>query len=127
MAAQTDQTITDLKNRGYRIVGELDELRPMPREDGRPPDQVEQAEVLETALDALAVLTERHATAWWHRKKPDVSGAGRENLRSRARGWVFRSQRTAADLADRNKAAATALGIVLRRRGHAPTRSTGRR
>lgn len=123
MSAYSEETIIELKNRGYRVVGDLDDLRPAPRADGQLPDDVEQGEVLEAALEALAALSERHATAWWHHKKPDSLGVGRENLSSRTRGLVFRGQRRVIDLADRSKVASGALDALLKVRD----RSTRRR
>jgi hypothetical protein len=118
-----EETIAALKARRYDVAGDLDDLRPVVREDAKTPDEVTQAELLEVSLDALALLTERYATTWWQRKKPDVSAAGKENLRSRARGLVFRTQRSAAGLADHNKAAAKVLGVVLKARGRSVDKS----
>lgn len=110
------ETIATLTARGYRVVGDLAELRPQ-RRDGRRPDDATDEELLEASLDALALLSERFATTWWQRRRPDDAGDRRADVASLTRGAVFRGQRKAADLADKNPAAAKAMGAVLKARG----------
>lgn len=115
VGARADQIVAMLGARGYQVVGDLDELRPVSRAGRRPDDATDQ-ELLEASLDALAMLAERFALSWWQRRKPDDPGDRHAGLTSRARGAVFKSQRRAAELADRNGAAARAMGAVLRAR-----------
>lgn len=114
-----------LAARGYPVVGSLDELRPqlLP---GRRPDDATDEELLEASLDALALLSERFATAWWQRRTPDDAGDRKADVASLARGAVFRGQRKAADLADRNPAAAKAMEVVLKARGRGRARNRAR-
>ncbi len=124
---RADSCIAELTARGYDIVGDLDELRPVRREGGRRPDDATDAELLDAALDALALLAEDYATSWWRRKRHSVEGVDEaKNVSSRARRLVFSSQRKAAQLADKNPVAAKAMGAVLRRRERARAKARGR-
>ncbi len=114
---RADACIAELSARGYPVVGDLDELRPVRREGGRRPDDATDDELLEAALDALAMLAEDYATSWWETKRSSVEGVPEaKDVRSRARRLVFQGQRKAATLADKNPIAAKAMGAVLRRR-----------
>jgi hypothetical protein len=115
--AWTDATIKTLEERGYPVIGDLDELRPRVPAGVRRPDDASRDEVLDAALDALSLLVEEHANTLWSRRRPDtvradVSAGGA----SWARGVVFRSQRRAAALADRNPVVARVAGVALRYR-----------
>jgi hypothetical protein len=116
-----------VESRGYRVVGDLDDLRPRRAVGGRRPDDATPDELLEASLDAAALLAEEYARLWWQRKRSSVEeGADAGNLASRARGVLFRSQRQAAYLADRSPTAAGVLRLVLRFRDRARTRATNR-
>ena len=100
---RADQLIAGLRARGYPVVGDLDELRPTFREGGRRPDDATDDELLEASLDALAMLSEKYAKSWWLRKRESVEGVEQKgSVASRARGAVFKTQRRAAKLADKN-------------------------
>ncbi len=117
---RADSCIAQLTARGYPVVGDLDELRPVRRPGGRRPDDASDQELLDAALDALAMLAEDYATNWWETKRSSVEDvAEAKDVRSRTRRLVFQSQRKAATLADRNSVAAKAMGVVLRRRERA--------
>jgi hypothetical protein len=120
--------IASLQERGYPVTGDLDELRPRVRPGSRRPDDATEEELLETSLDALALLAEKYATTWWARRSAtlDAPHARTGDLASRARGVIFRGQRSAVSLADRSPAAAKALGLVLRTRDRARTRARDR-
>lgn len=128
VTARADQIVDALRARGYPVVGDLEELLPRQR-PGRRPDDATEAELLEASLDALALLAERYATSWWQRNKAAITDtAGRPaNLASRARGAVFRSQRSAAGLADRSPIAGKVMGLVLSGRDRARKRALHRR
>jgi hypothetical protein len=98
------------------------------RPGSRRPDDATEEELLETSLDALALLAEKYATTWWARRSAtlDAPHARTGDLASRARGVIFRGQRSAVSLADRSPAAAKALGLVLRTRDRARTRARDR-
>lgn len=119
--------ITTLGQAGYDVVGDLEDLRPRFREGSRRPDDATDAELLESALDALALLSEEYAKKWWRGKRASVEGIDEGgDVASKARGLVFRGQRRAAQLADNNRVAAKAMGLVLRRRERARARARGR-
>jgi hypothetical protein len=119
---RADETIRILRSRGYPVVGDLEELRPVPRE-GRRPDDATDDELLDASLDGLAMLTERFATVWWNRKPADDPGERQEDLGSKARAAVFRSQRKAAEIADSNPTAGRLMSMLLRVRDHRRRRS----
>ncbi|MBA3266554.1 MAG: hypothetical protein H0T14_09340 [Nocardioidaceae bacterium] len=120
-------TIAALKDRGYPIVGDLEELRPRWHKDSRRPDDLTTDELLDTSLEALALLAEAHATSWWVRKRPDNDETdASESLGSKVRATVFRTQSKGADLADRNPVAAKALGAVLKSRQRARLKARDR-
>jgi hypothetical protein len=114
---RADACIAELTTRGYRIVGDLDELRPVHREGARRPDDATDAELLDAALDALAMLAEDYAATWWETKRASVEDVPEaRDVKSRARRLVFQGQRKAATMADKNAVAAKAMGAVLSRR-----------
>jgi hypothetical protein len=122
---RAERMIGALQARGYPVEGDLSELLPQPRTDGRRPDDASDDELLEASLDGLALLAERYATSWWQRKRADIVDAATApaDLGSRARGALFRSQRRAAALADRNATAAKALHAVMKTRDRARRRA----
>jgi hypothetical protein len=120
----SEETVVALQRAGYDIVGDLGDLMPRADPASRRPDDASQAELLETALDSAALLTEEFATAWWQRRKPDRPG--RTNVASAARGLAFRTQRGLVHLADRNRLAAKGLGVVMARRSRAVRRRASR-
>ena len=118
--------IDAVRQRGYPVVGDLAELEPVPAE-GRHPDEVDDAEVLDLTLTALAGLAERYATVWWARKRPDDEVAVdsmRAKATSNARAVAFQGKRAAAQLADRSPLAAKALGAYLGGRAAVRRRAT---
>jgi hypothetical protein len=120
-----DQMTKAVQAHGYDIVGDVAELETKPT-SGRRPDDPTDAELLEAALAALAALSERYATVWWARKEPDeeVGGAApTAKASSGLRALVFRGQRTAAGVADRNRVAGRALGVYLKARAKSRHRS----
>jgi hypothetical protein len=121
-----DQMTKAIQASGYDIVGDIAELESKPT-GGRRPDDPSDAELLEAGLTALAGLSERFATVWWARKEPDeeVGAASTAKASSGVRALVFRSQRAAAGLADRNRFAGRAMEVYLRAR--AKTRQRSRR
>jgi hypothetical protein len=125
---RAESAIAALQERGYPVTGDLDELRPRLRPGSRRPDDATETELLETSLDALALLAEKYATTWWARRSAtlDAPHARTGDVASRARGVVFRAQRSAATLADRSPAAARALRLVLTARDRARARARSR-
>jgi hypothetical protein len=126
--ARADEWVAELGGRGYDVVGDLDELRPVRRPEGRSPEDATDQELLEAALDAMAALAEEFATTWWEGKKESVEGVQQAaDTGSRTRRLVFRIQRKAADIADHNRVAAAVMAWVLKRRERARRRATNRR
>jgi len=121
---RADEMIAALRDRDYPVEGDLDELRVEFRTGSRRPDDPDDAELLDASVDALALLAEEYATSWWVRRKASIEAdLGAPNLASKARGAVFRSQRRAAELADRSSLAARAVASVLRARDRARVRA----
>lgn len=124
---RAEEMIAAAHSRGYRVVGDLDELRPQRGEGGRRPDDATVEELLKASLDAVALLAEEYAALWWQRKRRNVEEGSEEGgLASRTRGVVFRTQRRAARLADANPVAAGALRWALKVRDRARDRTLGR-
>jgi hypothetical protein len=127
ISARAGEMRTVVENRGYRVVGDLDDLRPRSTAGGRRPDDATTEELLEASLDAASLLAEEYARLWWQRKRTSVEeGEDQGNLASRARGVMFRSQRQAAYLADRSPTAARVLRLVLTLRDRASARAASR-
>ena len=84
---RADRMVAELIRRGYHVVGDLKELLPAPDAGGpaQHPDQAEQGEVLEVAVEALAGLAERYAeleaTAERALGRPEAPSGVRESLR----------------------------------------------
>jgi hypothetical protein len=124
LSDHAEATIESLRARGYQVAGDLDDLRVRFREDSRRPDEVSDAELLEASLDALALLSETYAKAWWARRQPAVEEVPEKGgLGSRIRRITYAGQRRAADLADRNRLAAKAMGVALKARDRARIRA----
>ena len=114
---QAERMVGRLERGGYDVVGGLDELRPRAPQGGRSPDEVSDEELLDSALHVLTVLAERHAKLWWRNRKSDQPGTAAGSVAVRAssglRGAAYRVRRKGADLSDRNRVAAAAMGIYL--------------
>lgn len=118
--AQAERMAAFLRDGGYDVVGDLDDLVPTPPERGRAPLDVSQEELLEAALDSLTVMAERGARLWWRKREPDEARVPVGSLAVRAssniRGAGFRLKRRAAEISDQNPVAARAMGVYLRAR-----------
>jgi hypothetical protein len=109
--------VEELRRAGYPVVGDLSELEPEPA-TGRSPDRASADELLDSAVTALAGLTEAYAELWWQTRAPEeqVEADALARTSSRARALAFRGRRAAARLADRSPLAARAVTAVMRRR-----------
>jgi hypothetical protein len=117
IAGRAGEMIGALAERGYPVVGDLDELRPRAPDVGRRPDDATDAELLDAALDALAVVTEDYASSWWKRKRNAVeSGEEGGGAASRTRRAIYKGKSAAATVVDKNPVAAKAVGAVMRAR-----------
>ncbi len=110
------EMVRDVRSAGYPVVGDLDELTPLPV-SGRRPDDVTTEELLDASLVALAGLGEEYATSWWANKRGDApAGAGRRaRATSAARSVRYRAGRAVARVADRSPALGRLVGAYLRR------------
>jgi hypothetical protein len=120
------EALTQIDKAGYQVVGDLTDLVPVRQAGVRRPDDASTEELLEAAMTALGELAERHARAWWDKKQPDVGVEGssrRTRMASAARGAVFRGQRRAAEVADRNAAVGRLMGRFLAARATARRRA----
>lgn len=116
----SEHWIKVLADRGYDVVGSLDDLRPDPQ---RPdlaysdPDAPDEDEVREVAMDAVVVLLKEVARLQEevHRARADRDAAFAELDRSR--GPWFLIKRKLVRTAEHNRAAALGLGVYRRLRG----------
>ncbi len=115
-AAATEQNAA-VRDGGYDVVGDLDDLLPRRGGKDRRPDEFSTEELLDTALLALTGLSERYATLWWkqHRDDPAAVEPASRSVRSASavRSLSYRTRRAGASLADRNRLAARILGGYL--------------
>ncbi len=104
---------------GYQVIGDLDDLRPQASAAERHPDDVNEAELLEATILALQGVSVPYVRKWWRNRKDDVAVVSPDSrmarLASSRRNLSYRIRRSAADLADRNRLAARAMGAYLRR------------
>ena len=109
-----------LEERGYDVVGTLDDLRPVPAAEDpvfADPDAPDEELVAEASLDAVVTLLREAARlqAVEHALREDVQALGREL--DRARGLWFRIKRRLVRAADTNPLAARGLAFYRRLRG----------
>jgi hypothetical protein len=98
----SDQVVDTLRDRGYRVAGDLEDLRAVDGSSGRAPDEYTPDELLEASLDGLAAMVEEYATSWWARKRESIdSDTGTSPPRREARGLLRRARRGARRLAAR--------------------------
>jgi hypothetical protein len=96
--ARAEQDRAMLRDRGYDIVGDLDDLLPT-APDGRRPDDVNQDELVDAALDALAAMTVKYGRTRATAAAPtDDRGPA---AGSRLRAAAFRARRAVLDRGDR--------------------------
>jgi len=119
-----EQTIGVVGERGYRVLGDLDDLRPRLVPGARQPDEFTEAEVLDAALEALAAVTEEAAEGWWRKRRRAVEETSEPTAAgTRMRAAAYRTQQMAGRLADRNAVAAKLAGVVIEQRGKAAERA----
>ncbi|MDQ3095586.1 MAG: hypothetical protein M3Q82_06460 [Actinomycetota bacterium] len=127
VSTRADEMISAVIEHGYSVVGDIEDLRVTVRPGGRRPDDPSEGELLAASLDALAMLSEKYATTWWARRKVVIeTGHDEPHLRSKVRGAVFRGQRKAVELADRNAVAAKAVAALLKTRDRARLKARNR-
>lgn len=119
-AELSEAWIALLDQRGYDVVGDLDELRPEPLPESVPfadPDAPDEAEVADAAEEALATLLVEAArlAAVEQSLRADLHAVQRELDGSR--GLWFRARRGLVHAADRSQVAAFGLAIYRRLRG----------
>jgi hypothetical protein len=113
VAKRAEETIAALAERGYPVAGDLGDLRPREPAGLVGPDDVSEHELLDTAVHALASLTERYATSWWGRKGADIEGAP-AGVVGRARGRLYRAKDWAVAKTETSPIAGRLLGRALR-------------
>lgn len=119
-------TVEALRERGYHVVGDLEDLVPVPPAvpAGRRPDDVSESEVLDAALSALVGVVERYGRTAAERKFPDPAEGRSVKVRvaSTGRRTELKAKSAAVEIADRNAAAAGLLKAYLRRGRRLPAR-----
>lgn len=109
-----DEQVAGVQARGYRVVGDLADLRPRLPASQRTPDPAER-EVADAAVAALAAL----AAAWPGRRTgepADETGVPATALGSRVRGWAYRGRRAVLRAGDANPVVGRAVGVAYRLR-----------
>lgn len=113
-AARADEMIAAVTAGGYRIVGDVEDLRvrPLP---GRRPDDATTDELLEASLDVLATVAERFADAWWVRNQARIEAEHpRTSLRFKARGAAVAARRQAGRVIHASPTLIKAMAAVRR-------------
>ena len=115
---EAERMVGFVREGGFHVVGDLDELVPEAADAGRVPGRASDSELLDSSLEALAVLAEQAGNAWWFKRRRDQPRVPPSSPLVRAasavRGAAFRLRQRGADLADRNRVAAAAMGLYLR-------------
>jgi hypothetical protein len=116
VSERADALIEQVKARGFPVSGDLEELRVVPA-PGRRPDDATADELLEVALDGLALMTEKYATSWWVRRRSAIEANFAPDRRwsARARGAWYDATRWGTSVA----AGESRTGGVLRATGRA--------
>ena len=115
---RAESWIAELGERGYDVVGSLDDLRPDP--DAPPfvdPDHPDEHDVADAAVESIVTLLGENA------RLHEAEGGARRELDAAyvelegSRGLWFRAKRRLVRAADEHRAAAAALGVYRRVRG----------
>lgn len=94
-----DEQIRTLAGRGYRVVGDLADLRPASRGE-RPPDEPGDAELLDAAMAAVTALALNQGVAGAARLAPAGDGEAIADGGSRLRRLAFAGRRAVLQAAD---------------------------
>jgi hypothetical protein len=86
---RSDEIVDALRERGYPVAGDLDDLRAVEEPAGRHPDEYTADELVEAAIDGLATMVDEYASSWWVRKKEsiDAEAAATAPHREVRTGW----------------------------------------
>ena len=115
---RAESWIAELGERGYDVVGSLDDLRPDP--DAPPfvdPDHPDEHDVADAAVESIVTLLGENA------RLHEAEGRARRELDAAyvelegSRGLWFRAKRRLVRSADEHRSAAAALGVYRRVRG----------
>ena len=102
-----------VRNGGYGVVGDLDDLAPR-ASAGRAPDEATESELLEAAMEAAGHVRGARPGPVAARRRPDAVGAAPATRATSAlRSVGFLMRRKGAELADRNEVASAAMGVYL--------------
>ena len=111
---QAARLVAAVRNGGYGVVGDLDDLAPR-ASAGRAPDEATESELLEAAMEAAGHVRGARPGPVAARRRPDaVAAAAPATRATRAlRSVGFLMRRKGAELADRNEVASAAMGVYL--------------
>ena len=106
-----------LRERGYEVAGDLDDLIPAEASGGTRPDEVEDAALTDASIAALVAVTEQYADYWWQTRRPDrrTAATSSSRLASLARAIGYRTRIRALDMTERNRLVDRAAVTYLRR------------
>lgn len=118
-----ERLVDQLKERGYPVVGDLDELLPTkPTVDGRRPDDVTEPELLAATAHMLQVIVQEYGGVWrrYQRLQRQIRGdqpPGLANqLANSSRSLGFRLRQTTLNCAEHNRLVGWAAHAYQRRK-----------
>ena len=110
---QAARLVAAVRNGGYGVVGDLDDLAPRASAQ-RAPDEATESELLEAAMEAAGHVRGARPGPVAARRRPDAVGAAPATRATSAlRSVGFLMRRKGAELADRNEVASAAMGVYL--------------
>jgi hypothetical protein len=128
VSERSDQAIAHVRSRGFGVVGDLDDLRPRRNAAASSPDAVVDDELLAVAVQSLALMAERYATAWWVKQGRTIEGGDEQGgMASRARGRLFRVKEKVVESAQHNAAASKLVERAVKAEARRVEKANNRR
>jgi hypothetical protein len=122
----SDEIVQHLRTSSYDVVGDLDDLLPGSMSTAEAgidavaeadPAEVDDAELVDPLLDALAVLATTHAHRWWKNRPEEVATAGMPaRLGSATRAATYKVRARVLEKSEHNRALRWLTLTYLRRR-----------
>lgn len=116
---RTTELVEFLKNRPYRVVGDLDDLVAVDGSaGGDDPQHVSEAALADAAVAVLTATVEQYADLWWKtQRRRDLTNETewRTRLTSAGRALGYKARIGVLEKADRSRFVAGAMQLYLRR------------
>ena len=108
-----------LRERGYHVAGDLDDLLPCFSDAKSRPAVVADAAIADAAIAALVSTSEQYGRYWWRTRRRDrpTPASGGARIGSLARAAGFRARMAALNLADQHPLVDRVAARYLRRSG----------